>query len=155
MKSTTNISKKTIGIIASICFVVGALASADATSVQHHAVTTPPKSPVVTYTNCSTEEIPSRHITKANRAPMGILILSNSKANLELSKSANQANLAMRIKRQSSHNQSPTLLFAHPNQHHSQFHSPNIIPHTAQEQSAEMAGNLALLAAVLAHTTAA
>jgi hypothetical protein len=58
MKSITNISKKTIGVIASICFVAGALASAGAASVQHHAATTPPKPPVVTYTDCSSEEIP-------------------------------------------------------------------------------------------------
>jgi hypothetical protein len=58
MKSITNISKKTVGVIASICFVAGALVSAGATFVQHHAATTPPKPSVVTYTDCSTEEIP-------------------------------------------------------------------------------------------------
>jgi hypothetical protein len=58
MKSTTNISKKAVGIIAGICFVTGVLASAGATSVQHHSVSAPPTEPSVTYTDCSTEEIP-------------------------------------------------------------------------------------------------
>jgi hypothetical protein len=58
MKSTTNITKKAVGIIAGICFVTGVLASAGATSVQHHFVSAPPTERSVTYTDCSTEEIP-------------------------------------------------------------------------------------------------
>ncbi len=58
MKSTTNITKKAVGIIAGICFVTGVLASAGATSVQHHSISAPPTERSVTYTDCSTEEIP-------------------------------------------------------------------------------------------------
>ena len=57
MKTTVNISKKIVGIIAGIYFV-SALASAGTSPQQHHSVSTPPTEPPVTYTDCSTEEIP-------------------------------------------------------------------------------------------------
>ena len=57
MKTTVNISKKIVGIIAGIYFV-SALASAGTSPQQHHSVSTPPAEPPVTYTDCSTEEIP-------------------------------------------------------------------------------------------------
>ena len=71
MKSITNISKKTVGVIASICFVAGALASAGAASVQYHSVSAPPTEPSVTYTDCSTEEIPFETHYEGNAGTYG------------------------------------------------------------------------------------
>ena len=120
------------------------------TQLLHH-----PSHPSLPTQTAQLKKSPSRHITKANQVRMAIPILSNNKVNLAPSKSASPANPATRTKRQSLHNQSLTLLFVHPSQHRSQFHSPNIMPHTAQVLSAETVGSRALPAAVLARTTVA
>ena len=160
MKTTVNISKKIVGIIAGIYFV-SALASAGTSPQQHHSVSTHPPNHLSLTQTAQPKKSLSKRTTKANRAPTGTPILSNRKANLAPSKSASQANLATKTKRRSRHNRLPTLLSAHPSQHRrpsqhrSQLHNPSTTLRIAQAPSAEMAGNRAPLAAVLAHATAA